>query len=207
MNEKGGVMGGKRLLILPLLLLVVLVLAGCTTTLAPTSTTVPTPPMTPIPITTTEEALFTSDEYDFSITIPTGWYFEGEETVLETNMLFFRVQGTAQEQWSENVNIYYITVETPSLAQLESEKELIVDNLIEGMHAIYPDLTLMDSYTSKVASYSALTIIYTYEVLQGMQIHLYTDGRCYLLTYTAYQNTYDTYLTDFQVMVNSFQRL
>jgi len=163
--------------------------------------------MTPIPITTTEEALFTSDEYDFSITIPTGWYFEGEEMVLETNMLFFRVTGTAPEQWSENVNIYYITVETPSLAQLESEKELIVDNFIEGMHAFYPDLTLIDSYTSKVASYPALTIIYTYEALQGMQIHLYTDGRCYLLTYTAYQNTYDTYLTDYQVMVNSFQRL
>jgi len=188
----------KRLAIFSaFILLTVLLVTGCTTSATPTTTTTTT---------TAAGEPFTSHDYGFSMTLPGGWYFEGEATVMETDMLYF-FQGIPPDQGGENVNAYYIAVETPTLWQLELERANIINEFIDAMRAYYPDIGLVDSYTSTVAGCTSLTVIYTFDVLEGMQVHLYTDGRCYIFTYTAYQATFDTYLPDFEVMFNSFLRL
>lgn len=151
---------------------------------------------------------YTSSQYGFSLTIPPGWYLQSEQPAL--SMLVFRLQGSDPGRWGENVNIIsYDAQMAPSLAEVEQQREQFVGQLIESLRATFPDIVLVDSDTTTVAGYPALTVVYTitYEgAKKAMSVTVFNPETTYTCTYTAYASSYGTYLPDFQAMMGSFRR-
>ena len=172
------------IVLVPALTLASLLTAGCTVDV----TTHPSP--TP----STAFATYESPNYDFTITYPEGWYKEEQQ---EAAVVFVLPTHNA----SENINV--VVRDVPSNMTLDRYTQIGISEAQQ-----YPNSKLLESTNTTLAGQPGHKIVFAATIdgddLTVMQVFTIVQNTGYIITYRAAPQTFSTYLSTVQEMVNSF---
>jgi len=139
---------------------------------------------------------------EFTIKYPADWRVD-ETGIMGTKVIFFSPLESADDKFSENINIL-----VQDLTEHPMTLKEYTDLSVEQIKTLATNGKVIESKTIKTANGEMQRLIYTADQgqyhLQFDQLYLIVKGKAYLVTYTAEVDKYQQYLSKANEALGSF---
>ena len=140
----------------------------------------------------------TNNEEWFAVVYPTDW--ESNEG-FGVSAMFLSLQESEEDAFRENFSV--VTEELPTPMSVSD----YYDASLVHLESLIPEFNELSKTETTIAGIDALEIMYqgTQDgvVLQRNQVFLVKDTKAYIMTYTATEDTYESFLESVMISVNS----
>ena len=140
---------------------------------------------------------YVNKEYGFSIQPPEGWTIQ--EDWFGAIVCFI---GPTEDDFAVNINIVSEETDMSLEEYVELSKQQIKDIL---------NATIISGGSRTIKNHEAYEIVLTWTMgahnLKQKQVYLIEKGRAYIITCTASQSNYDSYVSTFDESINTFEFL
>ena len=146
-------------------------------------------------------SLYRDPSSGFSMKYPTQWKVLANQG--GAAVVFVSPKETALDTFQENVNITIQPV-PPHLATLKS----FSDKIIQQMTAVFQNMKIIESKNVEFGGRPGHRMLFATEKPQPIKIlnvWVIKGDQAYILTYMAMTSRYQTYLSQVQMMIHSFQ--
>ena len=139
---------------------------------------------------------------DFTIKYPSDWKVD-ESGTMGTKVIFFSPLESADDQFSENINIM-----TQDLTASPMTLKEYTDLSVKQINTLVTNGKIIESTTMQTPSGEGQRLVYTMDQgqyhLQFEQLYVIKKDKVYLVTYTAETTSYQKYLSKASHALESF---
>jgi hypothetical protein len=144
---------------------------------------------------------FEGEKGNYTIEFPENW--DVKKDFMGTDVIALSPQEDSSDMFRENVNIISTELDQPM------SKEEYFDLNEKSLEQLLKDFKLADKQMTKVDGVDALKLVYTHRMgdvdAKVLQYLFVNDGKAYVITLTASPEEFDSYMSEFESIVNSFK--